>query len=339
MIAYSLPFRAVAFDAIRNDHYMPAFRNALDESRRNIEKILSDPALPDFINTIEALEYSLLDLKRLELVFFNINSAETNKEIQQIAREVSPLLSEFYNDITLNEALFSRVKAVYQQKEQLSLSAESFKLVEETYKNLVRNGAGLDPEAKAIYRETTRDLSILTLKFEENLLDETNAYCLHLTREEDLAGLPAFVTEAAALEASSKSLPGWVFTLKAPSYLAFMKYADNRSLREELYRAYSSRCYHSNEKDNRQIIKRITELRLKMANLLGYDPYARYALENRMAENPEKVNRFLLEVLEASLPAARREFAELQEFARRHDTGITLQRWDWSYYAEKLKME
>ncbi|MBS1234197.1 MAG: Oligopeptidase, partial [Bacteroidetes bacterium] len=230
MIAFSAPYQAVAFDTIRNDQYLPAFRSALDESRRNIERILSGTGLPDFENTIEALEYSLLELKRLELVFFNINSAETNKEIQQIAQEVSPLLSEFYNDITLNEALFSRVKTVYDQKERLSLSPESRKLLDETYKSFVRNGAGLNPEAKAVFRDTNRELSILTLKFEENLLDETNAYCLHLTREEDLKGLPAFVTDAAALEAKSKNLTGWVFTLKAPSYVAFLKYSDNRTL-------------------------------------------------------------------------------------------------------------
>jgi len=339
MITFSSPFRAVAFETIQNDQYMPAFRNALDESHRNIERILSDKDLPDFENTIESLEYSLTDLKRLELIFFNINSAETNKEIQQIAQELSPLLSEFYNDITLNEALFSRVKAVYLQKEQLSLSPESHKLLEETYKSFIRNGAGLDAEAKVVFRDTTRELSTLTLKFEENLLDETNAYCLHLTSEGDLAGLPAFVIDAAAMEARSRNIPGWVFTLKAPSYTAFMKYSDDRSLREKLYRAYSSRCYHNNEKDNQQIIKRIAELRLQMANLLGYDTYARYVLENRMAENPEKVNRFLQEVIGASLPSARDEVAELQDFALRHNKSITLQRWDWSYYAEKLKTE
>jgi peptidyl-dipeptidase Dcp len=339
MIAFTAPYRAVAFDGIRNDQYIPAFTSALDESRRNIERILSNCDLPDFENTIEALEYSLIGLKRLELVFFNINSAETSKEIQQIAQEVSPLLSEFYNDITLNEALFSKVKAVYSQKERLSLSKESLKLLDETYKSFIRNGAGLDKDAKAVFRDTTRELSILTLKFEENLLDETNAYCLHLTAEEDLEGMPAFVVDAAAMEARSRKMQGWVFTLKAPSYMAFMKYSDNRSLREKLYRAYGSRCYHNNEKDNQKIIKRIAELRLKVANLLGYDTYARYVLENRMAENPEKVSRFLQEVLDASLPSARNEAAELQEFARRQNAGIAIQRWDWSYYAEKLKKE
>jgi peptidyl-dipeptidase Dcp len=339
MITSNPRFRAVAFDEIRNEYYLPAFRNALEESRRSIEKILNDPALPDFANTIEALEYCLLDLKRLELVFFNINSAETDKKIQKIAQEVSPLLTEFYNDITLNEALFRRVKTIYGNKEQLSLQGESLKLLEETYKSFIRNGADLDHEAKAIFREITRELSTLTLKFEENLLDETNAYCLHLTKGEELEGLPAYVKDAAAQEAKSKDLPGWVFTLKAPSYIAFMKYAGNRKLRETMYRAYNSRGYHQNGMDNRQIIKRIAELRMRMANLLGHETYAEYVLENRMAENPGRVNRFLQEVLDASLPAARDEYAELQSFARKNDAGIALQRWDWSFYAEKLKME
>ena len=339
MIAFTAPYQAVSFDKIRNDHYMPAFRNILDESRRNIEKIISDPSAPTFENTIETLEYSTLELKRLELVFFNINAAETNKEIQQIAQELSPVLSEFYNDITLNEELFKKVKSVNVRKESLSLSVESSKLLEETYKGFIRNGANLDAEAKTVFRETTRELSTLTLKFEENLLDDTNACQLHLTNEEELNGLPVFVREAASLEAKSRNLQGWVFTLKAPSYMAFMKYADNRKLREELYRAFGSRCFHDNEKDNQTIIKRITELRLKMAKLLGYDTYARYVLENRMAETPERVNRFLQEMLEASVPVAREEYAEVQEFARRQDAGFILQRWDWSYYAEKLKLE
>lgn len=317
---------------------MPAFRSILDDSQRNIEKIVSDPEMPTFENTIEALETSLHELKRMELVFFNINAAETNKEIQQIAQEVSPLLTEFYNNITLNEALFRKVKILYGQKDQLSLPAESYKLLEETHKNFIRNGAALDPESKTIFRETTRELSVLTLKFEENLLDETNAYQLHLTEEKDLSGLPGFVREAAALEAKSRNLQGWVFTLKAPSYTVFMKYADNRELREKMYRANSSRCYHKDEKDNQEIIKRIAELRLKLANLLGYDTYARYVLENRMAETPERVNSFLQDILEASMPVAREEYAGVQELARKQGAAFALQRWDWSYYSEKLKI-
>ncbi|MBN1416894.1 MAG: M3 family metallopeptidase [Bacteroidales bacterium] len=338
MINFTAPFQAVCFDKIKNDQYMPAFRSILDDSQRNIEKIVSDPEMPTFENTIEALETSLHELKRMELVFFNINAAETNKEIQQIAQEVSPLLTEFYNNITLNEALFRKVKILYGQKDQLSLPAESYKLLEETHKNFIRNGAALDPESKTIFRETTRELSVLTLKFEENLLDETNAYQLHLTEEKDLSGLPGFVREAAALEAKSRNLQGWVFTLKAPSYTVFMKYADNRELREKMYRANSSRCYHKDEKDNQEIIKRIAELRLKLANLLGYDTYARYVLENRMAETPERVNSFLQDILEASMPVAREEYAGVQELARKQGAAFALQRWDWSYYSEKLKI-
>jgi peptidyl-dipeptidase Dcp len=339
MISYTYPHQAVAFNEISQDDYMPAFRHVLEESRRKIGQIITDPLLPDFSNTIEALEFSLLDLKRLELIFFNINAAETNKEIQKTAQEISPLLSEFYNDITLNDELFKKVKTVFEQRTSSLFSTEQNKLLEETYKSFIRNGANLDIEAKKTFREITRELSTLSLKFEENLLDETNAYKLHISREEDLSGLPGFVREAAALEAKSRKMHGWVFTLKAPSYLAFMKYADNRRLREELYRAYSSRCFHNNEKDNQQIIKRITALRLEIAKLLGYDTYARYVLENRMAESPEKVNRFLNEILEASIPIARKEYAELQEFALNLGANFVLQRWDWSYYADKLRKE
>ncbi len=339
MITYTGSYQAVAFDMISKDDYMPAFRHVLEESRRKIDEIIADPSVPDFGNTIEALEISLLQLKRLELVFFNINAAETSKEIQKTAQDISPLLSEFYNDITLNEALFRKVKTVYEQRKTGSYSVEQNKLLEETHKSFVRNGANLDPDAKMEFRETTRELSTLSLKFEENLLDETNAYQLHLTREEDLSGLPGFVREAAALEAKSRNLPGWIFTLKAPSYIAFLKYANNRELREKIYRAYSSRCFHGDDKDNQWIVKRIAALRLKMANLLGYDTYARYVLENRMAESPEKVTRFLNEILEASMPAARREYLDIQEYAGKPGAGFIIQRWDWSYYAEKLRRE
>jgi peptidyl-dipeptidase Dcp len=339
MIHYNARHHAVSFDRISNDQYMPAFRSVLEKSKLGINAIATDNREPSFVNTIEALEYSLLELKRLELVFFNINSAETSKEIQQIAQEVSPLLSEFYNDITLNEALFSRVKKVYENRENNPPDLESLKLLEETYKNFVRNGANLDPEAKQVFRETTRELSLLTLQFEENLLDDTNDYQLHLTNPDDLSGLPDFVKEAARLEAKSKNLEGWIFTLKAPSYMGFMKYADNRRLREEMYRAYSSRCYHRNKTDNQEIIRRIAALRLKLAGLLGYNTYAGYALENRMAENPDNVNRFLNEILDASIPFAREEYAEVSDFARRKDPAIQVQRWDWSYYSEKLKLE
>lgn len=339
MITFISPYQAVAFDNISNSNFRNAFSNLLNETRIKIEKIIADPSVPDFCNTIEALEYSLTDLKRFELIFFNINAAETNKELQQLAQEISPQLSSFYNDITLNEALFNKVKTVYDKRRGLNLSVEANKLLEETYEGFIRNGANLDSDMKKEFREVTRELSLLSLKFEENLLDETNAFQLHLTREEDLAGLPDFVVEAAAVEARDRNLPGWVFTLKMPSYTAFMKYADNRKLRETLYRAYNSRGFQNNKRDNQELVKRIANLRLKKANLLGYDTYARYVLEKRMAETPERVNAFLNELLQASKPFALKEYAELQQFAHNLGADFELQRWDWPYYAEKLKKE
>lgn len=339
MITYNAPFQAISFEKITDQDYMPVFRQTMEISRKIIAAIVADNSEAGFENTVEALEYSLVELKRLELLFFNINAANTNKEIQQIAQEISPLLSEFYNDITLNENLFNKVKFVHDHKGKQKLSTEQNKLLEETYKNFVRNGANLNTEDKKAFRDITRELSTLSLKFEENLLDETNSYQMHLTREEDLRGLPKSVKEAAGLEAKTRNMPGWVFTLKAPSYIAFMKNADSRLLRENLYKAYSSRCFHTDGKNNETIIKRITALRLKMANLLGYDTYARYVLENRMAETPEKVNGFLDELLQASLPVAKQEYNEVQQFARKLGADFTLQRWDWSYYSEKLREE
>ncbi len=339
MITFVSPYQAVAFDKISNSNFRGAFKHILDETQTKIENIISDKSVPDFVNTVEALEYSLTDLKRFEQIFFNLNAAETNKELQQLAQEISPRLSSFYNDITLNEELFNKVKMVYDQRHNLGLTVEARKLTEETYEGFIRNGAGLDENAKTEFREITRELSLLSLKFEENLLDETNAYQLHLTREEDLAGLPGFVIEAAAIEASERNLPGWVFTLKMPSYTSFMKYADKRELREQLYRAYHSRCFKNNEKDNQELVKRMANLRLKKANLLGYDTYAHYVIKKRMAETPERVNAFLNELLKASMPVALKEYSELQEFARNLGADFVLQRWDWLYYAEKLKKE
>lgn len=339
MIAFNTPLQAVPFDKIRPEHYKPAFEAAMAEARTTIEKIIADSKKPSFANTIEALEHANYSLKRIEQVFFNINSAETNKEIQQIAQEISPVLTEFYNDITLNEALFAKVKQVYDERESIELTAEQRKLLEDTYKVFIRNGANLSPEAKEEYRQVTAELSRLTLKFEENLLDETNSYQLHVTDENDLAGLPDFVKEAAAMEAKSKNSGGWLFTLKAPSYLPFMKYADNRKLREEMYRAYSSRAFHNNDKDNQEIIRRIVNLRLRMANLLGYETYADYVLEERMAKSSGKVNAFLADLLEAAMPAARADYKEVQNYAVKHGVSDAIQRWDWAYYSEKLKNE
>jgi peptidyl-dipeptidase Dcp len=339
MIDFNTPLQAVPFNQIKPEHYKPAFDAALAEARAELDRIIKSSRKPAFKNTIEALEQSGYRLHRVEQIFFNINNAETNKEIQKIAQEVSPILTEYYNDITLNEELFRKVKQVNDQRENLKLDAEQQKLLGDTYKSFVRNGANLSPEAKTEYRKVTAELSKLTLKFEENLLGETNAYLKNIVNESDLAGLPDFVREAAAMEAKSRKLKGWLFTLKAPSYQAFMKYADNRKLREELFRAYSTRCFQNNDRDNQEVIRKIVDLRLRMANLLGYKTYADYVLEERMAQTPQKVNRFLQELLDASMPVARKEYAEVQAYARKAGAKFELQRWDWPYYSEKLRNE
>jgi peptidyl-dipeptidase Dcp len=339
MIDFNTPFQATPFNDIRPEHYKPAFKLAIKEARTHLNKVISSSEKPTFKNTIEALEHTGYGLKRIEQVFFNINSAETTKEIQQIAQEISPVLTEYYNDLTLNSELFKKIKQVYDEQGKIKLNTEQAKLLEDTYKAFIRNGANLDALAKEDFRKVTVELSKLTLKFEENLLDETNSYQLHVTDENELAGLPDYVKEAAALEAKLKKLDGWLFTLKAPSYQPFMKFADNRKLREELYRAYNSRCFHNNEKDNQEVIHKIVSLRLRLANLLGYQTYADYVLEERMAQNPEKVSGFLRELLDASLPLTRTEFNEVRAYARKNGATFNLERWDWTYYSEKLKKE
>ena len=339
MIDFNTSHQAVPFDQIRPEHFKPAFDAAIQEAKTELDRIIKSTRKPTFKNTIEALEQSGYRLKRMEQIFFNLNSAETNPEIQQIAQEVSPILTEYDNDITLNEDLFYRVKQVVEDRENLNLRTEQRKLLDDTYKRFVRNGANLTPDAKAEYRKVTTELSKLSLKFEENLLAETNAYQMNITQEGDLAGLPGFVKEAAAMEAKSKNMKGWLFTLKAPSYQAFMKYADDRRLREELFLAYSTRCFHNNKQDNQEVIRKIVNLRLRMANLLGYKTYADYVLEERMAQSPQKVRDFLQQLLDASLPVAGKEYTEVQELARRSGIDSGLQRWDWLYYSEKLRSE
>jgi peptidyl-dipeptidase Dcp len=339
MIDFNTHLQAVPFDKIKPEHFKPAFDNAIEEARAELDKIIKSSRKPTFENTVEALERAGYRLKRVESIFFNINSAETNKEIQAIAQEVSPKLTAYYNDITLNEDLFKKVKQVYDSRANLKLDTEQQKLLDDTYKTFIRNGANLSPEAKIEYRKVTTELSTLSLIFDENLLAETNAYQMNLTNEADLAGLPEYVKEAAVQEAKAKNMKGWLFTLKAPSYMAFMKYADNRKLREELYKANNSRCFHNNDKDNREVIRKIVDYRLRLANLLGFKTFADYVLEERMAKTPEKVNVFLKELLDASLPVAKKEFAEVQAYAHKAGAKFELQRWDWPYYSEKLQNE
>ncbi len=333
-------FDTAPFSKIKNEHFKPAFLHSIDEARAEIDAITENIDAPTFENTIEALEFSGQQLDRISSVFFNLNSAETNEEIQKIAQEISPLLSEFGNDITLNEALFKRVKAVYDQKDNLELTVEQNTLLEKKYKSFSRNGANLSEDKKKRLREIDAKLAKLKLTFGENVLAETNKYQLHLTDESDLDGLPEGAKEAAAQLATSKGKEdGWLITLDYPSYIPFMKYAKNRALRKELSLAFGSKGFHNDELDNQENVLEIANLRFERSNLLGYKTHADFVLEERMAETPEKVHSFLNELLEKAKPAAEREFKQLEDFAKKLDGIDRLEKWDSSYYSEKLKQE
>ena len=333
-------FDLAPFSQLKNEHFKPAFEQAMKDARAEIDAITANPAAATFENTIEALEFSGQQLDRISSVFFNLNSAETNEEIQKIAQEVSPLLSEFGNDITLNEALFKRIKAVYEQKSALNLSVEQTTLLEKRYKSFSRNGANLNEDAKKRLREIDAESAKLKLKFGENILAETNNYQKHITNEADLEGLPEGAKEAAAQLAKSKGKEtGWLLTLDYPSYIPFMKYAKNRELRKELSLAFGSKSFKGNDLDNQENVLKIARLRHERAELLGYQTHAHFVLEERMAETPEKVYSFLNELLEKAKPAAQREFKQLEDFAKELDGIDQLQKWDGSYYAEKLKQK
>ncbi|MEO9481221.1 MAG: M3 family metallopeptidase [Maribacter dokdonensis] len=334
------PFDTAPFSKIKNEHFKPAFLQSIEEARAEIDAITENTDAPTFENTIEALEFSGQQLDRISSVFFNLNSAETNEDIQKIAQEISPLLSEFGNDITLNEALFKRVKAVYDQKDNLELTVEQNTLLDKKYKSFSRNGANLSEDKKKRLREIDAKLAKLKLTFGENVLAETNKYQLHLTDESDLDGLPEGAKEAAAQLATSKGKEdGWLITLDYPSYIPFMKYAKNRALRKELSLAFGSKGFHNDELDNQENVLEIAKLRFERANLLGYKTHADFVLEERMAETPEKVHSFLNELLEKAKPAAEREFKQLEDFAKKLDGIDRLEKWDSSYYSEKLKQE
>ncbi|SDT08110.1 peptidyl-dipeptidase Dcp [Maribacter dokdonensis] len=333
-------FDTAPFSKIKNEHFKPAFLQSIEEARAEIDAITENTDAPTFENTIEALEFSGQQLDRISSVFFNLNSAETNADIQKIAQEISPLLSEFGNDITLNEALFKRVKAVYDQKDNLELTVEQNTLLDKKYKSFSRNGANLSEDKKKRLREIDAKLAKLKLTFGENVLAETNKYQLHLTDESDLDGLPEGAKEAAAQLATSKGKEdGWLITLDYPSYIPFMKYAKNRELRKELSLAFGSKGFHNDELDNQENVLEIAKLRFERANLLGYKTHADFVLEERMAETPEKVHSFLNELLEKAKPAAEREFKQLEDFAKKLDGIDRLEKWDSSYYSEKLKQE
>lgn len=325
------------FTEIRTEHYLPAFQQSMENGRSEISDIIHNSSAPTFENTIEALEKSGKQLGRLSAIFFNLNSAETSDEIQRIAREISPLLTAYSNDIWLNEQLFEKVKSVYEQKSALTLKPDQEKLLTDTYKAFVRRGALLSNAEKEIYRALTTELAQLSLEFGENLLAETNDYKLHVTDQKDLSGLPDAVVEAAAMLAKSENKEGWMFSLHAPSMIPFMKFADNRALREEIFRASSSRGNRGNDRDNNHIVLRQVELRLQIARLLGFNSYADYVLEERMAQSAQKVNQFLDQLFVKSFPFAQKDVEEVAAFAKKEGLEGSLQRWDFAYYSEKLK--
>ncbi|MCB0398972.1 MAG: M3 family metallopeptidase [Winogradskyella sp.] len=332
-------YNTAPFSKIKNEDFLPAFKAAIEKAKNEIDSIVNNSETPTFENTIEALDYSGEELDRISSIFFNLNSAETNDEIQKISQEVSPLLSEFSNDITLNEELFKRVKAVYDSKDDLKLTTEQATLLDKKYKSFSRNGANLPENKKVRLRAIDKELSQLKLKFGEHILAETNKFEMHLTEESDVSGLPEGAKEAAKQLAESKGKDGWLITLDYPSYIPFMTYADNRALREKLSKAFGSKGFKNDELDNQNIVLKIANLRFERAQLLGYKTHAHFVLEERMAQTPEKVNAFLNELLEKAKPAAVKEFEELETFAIDLDGIEQLQKWDSAYYSEKLKQK
>ena len=333
------PFDTAPFSKISTEHYKPAIKKAIELARKEIEEIVENKAKPTFENTTVALDFTGEKLNRITSIFFNLNSAETNDEIQKIAQEVSPWLSEFRNDITLNQALFQRVKTVFENRNHLTCSPEQKTLLEKQYKGFARNGANLNDIDKAALRKIDTSLSKLSLKFGENVLTETNAYEMHLVDEKQLSGLPDSAKEAALQLATERRKEGWIFTLDYPSYIPFLTYADNRALRKEMAIAAGKKGFQNNAYNNEQIVLDIVKLRHQRALLLGYKTHAHFVLKERMAETPEKVIAFSKDLLKKAKPAAEKEFTNLENYAKKLDGISQLQKWDGAYYSEKLKKE
>ncbi|WP_294588843.1 M3 family metallopeptidase [uncultured Phocaeicola sp.] len=328
------------FDRIRMTDYEPAIREGMKTEDEEIRQIVENPEEPTFANTILALEHAGKLLDRVTTVFFNLMSAETCDELDAIAEKLMPELSEHANNISLNEKLFSRIKQVYLQKEELTLTPEERKLLEKTYDGFQRNGANLSEADKKTYRELSMELSSLTLKFSQNHLKETNKFELVLTDEAELEGLPESAREAALQTAREKGKEGWIITLQAPSYVPFMKYSKRRDLRKQLYLAYNTQCTHPDEWNNEDIVKKLVNLRMQLAQLLGFTDYADYVLRKRMAENSTHVYKLLDELLEAYTPKAHQEVEEIRKLAcTQEGNEFRLMPWDFSYYAEILKQQ
>ena len=336
---FETPYNTAPFSKIKTEAFLPAFVKAIESAKNEISQIVENKATPSFENTIEALEFSGEQLDRISSIFFNLNAAETNEVIQKIAQEVSPLLTEFSNDVALNTVLFERVKSVYNNKESLSLTEEQKTLLDKKYKGFARNGANLNTTQKELLRAIDKEQSQLQLTFGENILAETNRYELLISKRSDLDGLPEGAIEAAKQLADEKNKKGWLITLDYPSYIPFMTYANNRALRKKLALAFGQKGFQNDALDNQAIVLKIAQLRYKRAQLLGYQTHAHFVLEERMAKTPETVHTFLEDLLEKALPAAKKEFEELERFAKKIDGIERLEKWDSAYYSEKLKQQ
>lgn len=341
-----LPYGAPQFDKIRAEHYLPAFRQAISEAKADVDAIVNNPDAPDFPNTIEALEFAGRTLNMVSGIFYNILEADTNDELQRIAEEVSPLMTEYEMYVSLNDKLFERVKSVYAGKDSLGLEPDQRRLLENTYRSFARNGANLSEEDKAVYSKYVEELSLLSLQFGKNVLASTNAYKLHLTDSSDLAGLPDYVRELGAMTAGEMGLEGWVFTLDYPSYLPFMQNSERPDLRREMFLAYNSKAL-GGENDNTETVRKIADLRIKIANILGYETWADYVLEENMAKDKATVVKFLDDLMTPSLPYARKDVEAVFDYAKANGfaemaraAGMDPDQfmpWDFSYWSEKYK--
>ena len=334
---WNTPFQTPPFNSIKTEHYKSAMLYAIEQAKQEVNAIIVNRARPDFENTIVALERAGGLLNRISGVFFNINECMTSDQLQQIYMEIIPDLTAYGNDVSMNPLLFAKVKEVYDQRDDIALTTEQRMLLEKTYKSFIRSGALLEGAAKEEYRKVSEELSMLTNQYQMNVLAEQNAFFLNITNKKDLAGLPDYVIAAAREEAKARKQKGWTFTLQYPSFSPFMQYADNRDLREKMWRASAFEANNNNDKDNKEIARKIANLRLRMAQLLGYSSYAEYALEERMAQNPQTVNKFINDLFEASMPFAEKEMKEVQDYANAHGFVGQIQRWDFSYWSEKLK--
>lgn len=334
---WKTPFGAPPFDIIKTDHFIPAVQEAIRLATDEIDHITKNSEIPGFENTIAALDRAGEALGKITSLLFNLNSAETNKELQNVTQEVSPLLTRFSNDITLNEQLFEKIKVVYGSRENSGLTMEQELLTERKHRNFILGGAALKEEDKNRFRDISEKLAKLSLTFEENVLAETNAFEMHVVDKEDLVGLPESSIEMAAIEAANREMDGWIFTLHYPSYIPFMQYSERRDLRKKMFIAYGSRSFRKNEYDNSQNVLKIVNLRLEIAKLLGFRNFADMILGDRMADTPDKVLHFQEELFQASKPAALRDFNNLKNYAENLGHNDSPERYDWAFYSEKLK--